>query len=465
MSFSIIKQIFHEDWVVDENFVNLNQHILNSLINKNFGVDFGKAEEKKENLPFILGCHASGNDFIKMELDPVALNESTPRLSILQPGSNNSNEKKIFVLPVTTELIKYDEPCGIRGTETLIQRLYAGASQPGVVGTILKWDCPGGTVNSVFNFQKAIEEVKAKMPVVSYVDGLMASGGVWLGSLADKIVINNKLAQIGSIGVMVAFADEQPALESQGVKFHYITSNYSPDKNADIIEAKKGNHMLIKARLDVIAEDFIQLVSKNRNIKVAKTETGYYSEPFTGKMYFANDAIKHGLADEIGDMNRCATLIVELSEKRNKTNSPKANSNQPNMSKKQYPALMAVIGVTSLEVTEEGSFLSEEMLQSVEAALAGLQAAKDAKVKAENDLTTANTAAKEKDDKITELNTQVADLTNKVTELGKKAADVGGGAHIEGDDLKDKSKTDFSLDPAAQELYDVVSQLNAKNKK
>ena len=135
------------------------------------------------------------------------------------------------------------------------------------------------------------------------------------------------------------------------------------------------------------------------------------------------------------------------------------------MSKKQYPALMAVIGVTSLEVTEEGSFLSEEMLQSVEAALAGLQAAKDAKVKAENDLTTANTAAKEKDDKITELNTQVADLTNKVTELGKKAADVGGGAHIEGDDLKDKSKTYFSLDPAAQELYDVVSELKAKNKK
>jgi ClpP class serine protease len=105
---------------------------------------------------------------------------------------------------------------------------------------------PGGTVDGTEALANSVKSVEK--PVVTFVDGLMASAAFWVGSQADEIIASTDTDEIGSVGVLLSFADLQPYWESLGIKFHKLVASTSPDKTKIWEDLRTGSTIPILKR-------------------------------------------------------------------------------------------------------------------------------------------------------------------------------------------------------------------------
>ena len=348
MKFRILSALLRSAWAIDERFAIAHGGIVAGLLN---GMEFQpaiKPAEAANSLPFYIS-----EDFEEIEASDLTI----------------SNSNSIAVIPVRGTLMKEDESdCEYfqAGMRTLSERVLEADRDPNVIGIILYIDSPGGTVDGTKAFSETIKS--CKKPTVAFVDGIMASGALWIGTSARCVIAQNSTTEIGSIGVMVAFADMQPVWEKEGVKFHRINADQSKDKNKNFTDALAGDYAGIKKEeLNPLADQFIAAVKANRpNIS---------NSVFTGKVYFAEEALSLGLIDQIGSFETAVTAVSEMAPQQNLQNKPSAISKKPKQISKTMlaPTLIALLQVEAIESTADGVFLSIENIQAIENELSGNQ--------------------------------------------------------------------------------------------
>ncbi len=343
MKFRILSALLRSAWAIDERFAIAHGGIVAGLIN---GLDFESSvdteyAEEKNSLPYALYAATPGRKY-----------------SVFDEAPKGS----IAVIPVRGPLMKDDEQdCGVlsAGMDTLGTRVQEADQHPNISGIILYIDSPGGTVDGT---QAFADKVKAcKTPVVTFIDGLMASAALWIGSSASRIIAQNATTEIGSIGVMVQFADMQPMWEQEGVKFHRINADQSRDKNKTFTDALNGDYSGIKnEQLNPLAEQFIAAVKANR--------PNLPDSVFTGKVFFAEDALSLGLIDEIGSLDVAIAAVNSLSASEGTTSDSSASTQipKPILKTMDLPILISLLQVSSIETTEEGVYLNEQQLQAIE---------------------------------------------------------------------------------------------------
>ena len=221
-------------------------------------------------------------------------------------GFTDSNipEGSVAIIPIRSEILKYDQPCGPRGSQSILTDVKSADQNPNIKSIVLVVDSPGGQVTGTDLLAEAI--CSSTTPVVAYIEGMAASAAYWIISGASKIIASSDLDRIGSIGTMLLVEDLQPALEAQGVKFHEVYASLSIDKNADVNQVLDGNYEPYQKNvLDVINSKFLSSIKTNRPAVDAST--------LTGKMYFAPEAIALGLIDEIGSLEYAISVAAALS--------------------------------------------------------------------------------------------------------------------------------------------------------
>jgi len=322
MNFVLLSQLIRGQWMIDPQFAQNQMQLVNSLLN-------GMALEFDEN--------------------KVVMN----RISAYHNDTPTNSQALVANIELRGTLFKNNVWCAVsmKRVGELIKQADADESITGIILTI---DSPGGTVDGTHELGEII--ANCSKPIVTYSDGLIASAAFWLAAQSDYIIADNPTCEIGSIGVMLSIADYEPAYKKQGVKFHTIYSNLSPDKNADLTAIKAGNYdEYRKATLDRLATEFIEKVKSGRPNVAANT--------LTGKIYPANDAVKFGLIDEIGPFDLAISKIIELSQKQDY--SPQKSK----IDMKKFTKIAALLAISGFESTKEGIHLSEEQLEAIEKAL------------------------------------------------------------------------------------------------
>lgn len=248
----------------------------------------------------------SGDKFFDEESE-----QKEPEFTIIEPqnagsymSSSLSSAKpgSIAVVSIEGPIMKYDN-CGDPGTQTYERMIAQASANPNISGIILMIDSPGGTVAGTQSLANVIKGVEK--PVVTLADDLMASAAYWIGSQSDFIFANTGTTRIGSIGTMLSFADVQPYWEKQGIKFHEIYADASHEKNASFAQARESKYAAIKAEmLNPLNDQFVNSVKSARK-NVADTA-------LHGKVFVADEAIKQGLIDAIGNLNDAVDKIQEL---------------------------------------------------------------------------------------------------------------------------------------------------------
>lgn len=318
----------------------------------------------------------------------------------------------VAVLGIKGSLMKDDQECGPDGMDTIGRLIQAVNKMSNIGAIVLLTDTPGGTVDGVEVLSKIIKN--SKKPIITFVSGMMASAGVWIGSHATEVWASNDYDEIGSVGVLASFMDLQPYYESMGAKFHKIVSSHSPDKTKMMDDIRKGIYDgFIHDQLDPLALRFQEVVRENRPL--------VKDEHLTGKIFFAKD-VMGVFVDKIGSLEEAIARAQELAKVSENSDNIAENEDdsgnnelQINMKKmKQFAFINKVLKVEQMESHEGSVSLNEEQLNAIEAALSAaenLQQTADEtenklsdtqakQKKAQNDLAAALTALDDIDDKV-----------------------------------------------------------------
>jgi len=220
-------------------------------------------------------------------------------------GFENAKPGSVAVIPIKGPMLKYGTMCEY-GTSEISQIINQAADKKEIDGVVLDIDTGGGSVNSVQPLVDAIKYVQSKGKDVAVWGDLIASAGYYVASFANRIYLSSPMSSaVGSIGVYTILVDDSKMLEDMGYKVHEIYPPESNFKNKDVKEAFAGNYeLIISEHLSPLAQQFQSVVRENRK-KLDQKAEGILN----GRMFNATDAVKYGLADEIGTIDKAISFV------------------------------------------------------------------------------------------------------------------------------------------------------------
>jgi protease-4 len=255
----------------------------------------------------------------KAPLKAFAFSENGDKQMLYQDDENENQQPQsqydkvpagsIAVIPLRGEMFKEDTWCSY-GTETIAETICQAASSKNIKSILIDGDSGGGSVDSIAPLLDARNFVRKMGKKIIGRGDLIASAALYFFESLDLVIAANDISSsFGSVGVMVTFEDVRPYYEKMGVKFHWIKATESDYKNLPFELALKGDYDLIKTEmLSPLARKFQSDVRLFRAGKIDIKQKGILN----GKMYFANDAVKYGFADEIGDFEYAIKRANEL---------------------------------------------------------------------------------------------------------------------------------------------------------
>jgi protease-4 len=236
---------------------------------------------------------------LKLDINPGALmtvyDKDNRVVSPDEDGFMEVPPGSVAVINIVGALIKHGDWC-MYGADDIVKALDAVESNPNYIGAVAYFDGPGGGVSAIPPFISF--GVRRKKPYVGLYEQCCSAHLYAMYSFVDHVMAENDLsATIGSCGVVLSFKDNRKYLESLGFKFHEIYPDESEDKNLAIRLALEGKYDMIKKEM------LSPLAVKFQNaVKAARPNLKDVPGVLTGKTFFTDQAIEHGMADSIGSL-------------------------------------------------------------------------------------------------------------------------------------------------------------------
>ncbi len=228
-----------------------------------------------------------------------------------------SAQKRILSIPVTGVILGEElEPAGIFGLPGVVygydirEKLRDAAEDDDIAAVILEFETPGGTIFGSRAIAEGIREYRERTgrPVVAFVAGLSASGGMYAMAPADLIIADYG-SLIGSIGVtMGAFEywDGLYAIDGglfgggvttrDGIVFQPIIAGRSKDVGAPYRPLTDEEKRLLQQAVENEYAEFVAHVAAARGIPESTIRDQL------GAMVFDNrTAQQAGLIDDTAD--------------------------------------------------------------------------------------------------------------------------------------------------------------------
>ncbi len=250
----------------------------------------------------------------------VKLSEKTPVPVVfakegksMKPGNafKDAPEGSTAIIPVYGTMLKFGTMCNY-GTSEIASVIREAADSENISSLVLDMDSGGGSVDAIAPLLDAVNYAQGKQKAVVAFCDLCASAAYYVACSCNEIIAGNEVSsELGSIGVMISFMDYTKYYEDKGIKQHTIYSNLSDYKNLPFEAAKKGDYKAIREEeLDPLARDFQEAVKRSRGEKLKLETEGLLK----GRMFYAKEAIRVGLADRIGTIEQAISRSRELSE-------------------------------------------------------------------------------------------------------------------------------------------------------
>lgn len=148
-----------------------------------------------------------------------------------------------------------------------------------VKGILLHMNTPGGGVTASNAIYEALLDYKKKynIPIYAYVEGLCASGGMYIASAAD-FIYSNPISVIGSIGVIEGpFFNFSEFLKKIDVSSVTLTEGKNKDSFNPFRPWREGEGNTHQAIIKSMYDRFVHIVEKSRpnlNVKQLRDEYG-----------------------------------------------------------------------------------------------------------------------------------------------------------------------------------------------
>ncbi len=254
-----------------------------------------------------------------------------------------TNKDKVAVLYAVGEIASESTSTGEDGIyyDDLIKDIREITDDDDVKALVLRVNSPGGSGFASEQIWKALMDLKAKKPLVVSMGDYAASGGYYISCLADYIIAepNTLTGSIGVFGVIPNFSglvSGKLGVNFEEVKTHQF-STLTTMRGVTPAEREKVQH-----GIEAFYEIFTKRCAEGRRI-----EQDSIKAIAGGRVWTGSDAIKIGLVDELGNLNKAVAKAAEL-----------ANIAEANYSRVNYPVakstmeqLMELMGEQQEDIT------------------------------------------------------------------------------------------------------------------
>ena len=195
------------------------------------------------------------------------------------------------------------------GSDTIVRAVKAATKDTSIKAIVLRVDSPGGSALASDLMWKALEDAKAKKPVVVSMSDLAASGGYYIACNANKIVAEPSTLT-GSIGVFMG----KPIMKGFYDWIGRANEVVLRGKNAglfreDIKWTEAEREKMQDQANKVYFADFVPKVASGRNMDPEKVHSLGQGHVWTGKQ-----AKENGLVDELGGLEKAIEIAKALAE-------------------------------------------------------------------------------------------------------------------------------------------------------
>lgn len=191
-----------------------------------------------------------------------------------------------------------------------------------VKAIVIEINSPGGAVGPSQEIYHEIltTKLETKKPVVCVSTSLIASGGYYAALACDKIIVAPG-TMIGSIGVIMEFANLEKLYDWAKVSRYTITSGKYKDSGSEYRPMREDERKLFQDMIDEVYAQFKGTVVEAR--KLPEATVAAYAD---GRVMTGAKAVELKFADEVGyyaDAVKLAAKMAKLKEEDYKIFKPK----------------------------------------------------------------------------------------------------------------------------------------------
>ena len=254
------------------------------------------------------------------------LNELEAKLSLADAGQTENSytvKNGIAVLKIYGTLAKkmnlLAALSGCTSYEMAGKDFQKALSDPAVKTIVLDVDSPGGNVSGLLPLANLIYESRSKKRIISFANSLAASAAYYIASAAHEVVLSDKSAQAGSLGVIGIHMDRSKEYEQKGIKPTVLKAGKLKAVGNEYNPLSKDDQESLQSHLDYLYGIMIQDIARNRGVtvEVADKKMGQ------GKIFIGQQSVDFGLANRIESWDR---LLAGLKGKSNNANTTGAES-------------------------------------------------------------------------------------------------------------------------------------------
>lgn len=186
----------------------------------------------------------------------------------------------------------------IMDSKKFLEPLHTYAPEDDVKAVVIQINSPGGAVGPSQEIHREILRVREelKKPVYVACSAVAASGGYYAAVAADKIFANAGTL-MGSIGVIMEFANLQDLYGWAKIKRYSLTTGPYKDSGSEYRAMRTDERELFQTMLSEVHMQFKKAVAEGRGLELSAVEKLADGRVFTGET-----AVKHKMADEIGTL-------------------------------------------------------------------------------------------------------------------------------------------------------------------
>ena len=176
-----------------------------------------------------------------------------------------------------------------------------------VKAIVLEIDSPGGEVTASDAIYSALLKVRARKPVVVYMDSLAASGGYYV-SCGGKFLMANETTITGSIGVIIQTLNYEQLFNKVGLASVVFKSGKFKDMLNGARPITPEERELVQSFIMKTYDKFLGIVAKERNLPADLLRNTIAD----GRILSGKDAFEHKLIDGLGELDDAFGKAKEL---------------------------------------------------------------------------------------------------------------------------------------------------------
>jgi protease-4 len=176
------------------------------------------------------------------------------------------------------------------------EELKKAGQDPKVRAVVVRINSPGGTVTASDIIFRELDDFRrtSRVPVVASMMDVAASGGYYVALAADTIVAHPTTVT-GSIGVIMISLNAEGLLQKIGLSTATIKSGERKDMGSPFRTLTPEERGIFQSVIDDLYRQFVAKVVERRKIPTAAA-----TALADGRIYTAEQALGHGLVDQIG---------------------------------------------------------------------------------------------------------------------------------------------------------------------